>query len=107
MKSLSLFSLLLLLIVILLTGCKKEESNMTYPSGTRFNIKNVSLKNLAMPNGDGIMIVPENPFIVDDVWPNETSTIKFYACHSANGNAYKMPETNMDIISIAPDSSHQ
>jgi hypothetical protein len=103
MKKLSLLTL----IVIMLAGCKKEQSNITYPSGTRFNIKNVSLKNLALPNSDGVMIVPENPFIIDDVWPGETSTIKFYTCHSTNGNSYKMPETNMDIISIAPDTSNQ
>ena len=107
MKKLSLLSLLILLIVIILTGCKKEQLNITYPSGTRFNIKNVSLKNLALPNSNGIMIIPENPFIIDDVWPNGESSIKYYTCHSINGNAYKMPETNMTIISIAPDLSNQ
>jgi hypothetical protein len=94
-----------LLMIIMLAGCKKEQSNITYPSGTRFNIKNVSLKNLALPNNEGIMITPENPFIIDDVWPNEASNIKYYSCHSINGNVYKMPESNMDIISIAPVSS--
>ena len=98
--------LLLLLSVIVLVGCKKEQSNIIYPSGTLFNVKNVSLNNLALPSNGG-MVVPQNPFTVDELWPNDASAIKFYACHSANGNEYKMPESNMDIISIPPSTSGQ
>ena len=96
--------LLLLMIVIVLAGCKKEASNIIYPSGTQFNVKNISLNNLAISN-NGVMVVPQNPFTVDELWPNDASAIKFYACHSANGNEYKMPESNMDIISIPPSTS--
>ncbi|MGY3211570.1 hypothetical protein [Mucilaginibacter sp. HD30] len=96
--------LLLLLTVVVMAGCKKEASNIIYPSGTQFNIKNIALNSLAVSN-NGVMVIPENPFTVDELWPNEASDIKFYACHSANGNAYKMPESNMAIISIPPSTS--
>ncbi len=95
--------LLLLLIVIILASCKKETSNITYPSGTLFNVKNVSLNSLAIPN-NGVMVTPQNPFIIDELWSSDQSSQKFYTCHSANGNEYKMPESNMEIISI-PQSS--
>jgi hypothetical protein len=98
--------LLLLLIVIVLVGCKKEASNIIYPAGTLFNVKNVSLSNLALPN-NGVMVIPENPFTIIELWSNDQSTIKYYTCHSANGNEYKMPESNMDIISIPPSTSGQ
>lgn len=98
--------LLLLLIVIVLAGCKKEQSNIIYPSGTLFNVKNVSLNNLALSN-NGVMVIPENPFTIDELWPNNSSDLKYYTCHSANGNEYKMPESNMDIISIPPSTLGQ
>jgi len=98
--------LLLLLIVIILASCKKEASNITYPSGTLFNVKNVSLENLALPN-NGVMVIPQNPFTIDEVWSNDQSTVKYYSCHSANGNKYKMPESNMEIISIPPSTAGQ
>lgn|GEM_PF-5776844 len=99
--------LLLLLIVIMLAGCKKEQSNIVYPSGTRFNVKNILLENLALPNDDGVLIIPENPFTIDDLWSNDASALKYYICHSANGNEYKMPESNMDIISMPLSTAGQ
>jgi len=96
----------LLLIVIILAGCKKEASNIIYPSGTTFNVKNISLNSLALPN-NGVMVVPQNPFTIDGLWSNDQTSIKYYICHSANGNVYKMPESNMDIISIPRSTSGQ
>lgn len=98
--------LLLLLIVIVLAGCKKEQANIIYPSGTLFNVKNVSLTNLALQN-NGVTVIPQNPFTIDELWPNDASAVKYYTCHSANGNEYKMPENNMDIISIPSSTSKQ
>jgi hypothetical protein len=98
--------LLLLLLVIILVGCKKEASNIIYPAGTLFNVKNVSLNNLAL-SSNGAMLTPENPFTVVELLLTESSSLKYYTCHSANGLTYKMPESNMDIISIPRSTSGQ
>ncbi len=98
--------LLFLLILVVMAGCKKEQSNIIYPAGTLFNVKNVSLSNLALSN-NGVMLTPQNPFTVDELLLTERSNLKYYICHSANGLQYKMPESNMDIISIPPSTAGQ
>ncbi|MFD0750284.1 hypothetical protein ACFQZS_09040 [Mucilaginibacter calamicampi] len=89
----------LLFIAIIIVSCKKELPDITYPTGTRFNLKNTSLDNIALDK-NGLRVVPTNPFTVESIWPKKSSGIKFYTCHSANGNEYKIPETNMDILYI-------
>ena len=90
----------LLLVVLILGSCKKENSNITYPAGTRFNLKNISLASLAQMH-EGINVIPQNPFTIDDLWPNSLEPdLKYYTCHSTNGNEYKMPENDMQVISV-------
>jgi len=89
----------LLLIALLLGSCKKENVNVLYSAGTMFNVKNISLVSLAQMH-DGVNVVPENPFTIDDIWPNsQDANLTYYVCHSANGNQYKMPENDMEILS--------
>jgi hypothetical protein len=88
----------LLLIVLILGSCKKQNLNIIYPSGTRFDLKNISLNSLAQMH-NGIEVIPENPFIIDDIMSNSAEAVTYYDCHSANGNVYQMPENNMQIIS--------
>jgi len=90
----------LFLIVLILGGCKKENTNIIYPAGTLFNLKNISLSSIAQVH-NGVNLTPENPFTIDALWTESIDTgLLYYVCHSANGNQYKMPENNMQIISI-------
>lgn len=91
--------LLALILILFLCACKKQNDLLIYTPGTKFNYtrsNNISgLKQLH----DGKWVIPNNPFTIDSlslqsVYPDDM----FYFCHSANGNQYQMPESDMEII---------
>jgi len=99
----------LLIIALLIAGCKKESATVTYPTGTTFNVKGISLQSLAQLH-NASQVVPQNPFTVDSLDKSDSySSLNYYHCHSVNGNIYKMPQSNMDVISTSaapePDQS--
>jgi len=99
----------ILLLIVGMIACKKDEFYNIYSKGTQFNYKAGSLSDLNQTGADmntyesctcfpvNAFFTPTEPFTIDSLCDCYISEQGYYV-HSANNQKYEMPETSMKIL---------